>query len=197
MVASIRKFLPAGTRIIQITNMDFPMVKSVDMAFRVPSKPDFIDWAFGALIALGETFHDDILQIATDVLIQRDISEVFHWPYDIAACRYWLKERIDGAFCGDVNFIHDGGIRVFREALSIYRKNPKYQDGCDGGQKAFLEASNRPNFVVRELNPYYHCRTPENAQEDLSEASIIHFRGPRKAWMIPYAQKIGLIAEAL
>jgi hypothetical protein len=91
-----------------------------------------------------------------------------------------------------VNFIQPSGLRFFEHVLDIYQQTPHIQNGWDGGQKAFLTASQRDRFRIKALDFDMFCRTPESEEEDLSGAALIHFRGQRKRWMIPTAKSLGL-----
>lgn len=186
-IASVRKFLP-GAHIIQLTNMDFAGVPNVDEVLRYPNEGDFIEWAFGALITLCAR-GGNVLQIATDVLIQADVSPVFDQDFDVAACRYPYKDRPDGAYCGDVNFIKEGGYRLFSDALRIYRMFP-VRDGWDGGQVSFLAATKMTPLRVKDLDERVYCLTPKDKNENMDNAAIVHFRGHRKWWMVDYAKRL-------
>lgn len=189
MVASVRKHMPQA-KIIQLSNKDYPDLLHVDEVHRRPNRGDFIEWAFGAtldIINRGE----NILQIATDVLINDDVSSVFLNDFNIAACRYPQKDRADGAFCGDVNFIKPSS-RVFWQMVeSYYLSHPEIRDGWEGGQKAFLEVSK--HYKVHELPYDEYCYTPDDYDEDVSKAKIIHFRGNRKGMMGYYAKSMKLL----
>ena len=198
-IASIRKNMPGAT-IVQLTNETFPAAPGVDEALRYPFEGDFIEWAYGALLKLFER-EQDVLQIATDILIMKDVRDVFvkHEKMQIGACRYPYQDRKDGAYCGDVNFVRAGYGGIFAEALKIY-KTYAHKDGWEGGQYSFLDASklqwmNVPTYPVEALDYDTYCRTPQKPDENMEDAAIIHFRGWRKNWMIAYAVSKGILPE--
>lgn len=190
-VASVRKAMPSA-RIVQLTNETFQGLAEVDDVYRHPrGKLDFIEWAFSGLIEVCRR-HLNVLQIATDVLVLRDVEYQFEGDFDIAACRYPARTRTDGAFCGDVNFIRPLGVGFLRRALAIYRGLPE-RDGWEGGQTAFLRAHDeRQGKRFRELDFERYCRTPETPSEEVGDAALVHFRGPRKEWMPAYARRLGI-----
>lgn len=188
MVASIRKYIP-GAHIVQLTNETFPALVGADEVLRVPYGGDFIEWAFRAFIGLLER-GEPVLQIATDVLINGDIISTFAHEFDNASCRYPLQDRADGAFCGDVNFVKPSGLQFWREVYNFYMKSPSIVNTWEGGQTAFLEVAKNSSHKILALPYEEYCYTPEDFDEDVSKARIIHFRGNRKGMMGYYAKDI-------
>lgn len=192
-VASIRKWLPHA-KIVQLSNLDFPEVEGVDEVLRVPFQGDFIEWGFGSVIKLMER-GENVLQIETDILLNADVSPVFDYEFDVAACPYHLKDRTDGAFCGGVNFIKPSGLQFWKDALATYTHayGGSLRDGWEGGQKAFLSVANASPHKVLALPFDEYCYTPEDFHEDITKAKIIHFRGNRKGMMSFYTQPMNLL----
>jgi len=189
MIASVRKHMP-NAKIIQMSNDEFPRIENIDGILRRTFRGDFIEWAFGSMSELMKR-GENVLQIATDVLINADVSSVFLKDFNIAACRYPLKDRTDGAFCGDVNFIKPKAQIFWEMAYGHYINHPEIRDGWEGGQTAFLHISKY--FKVHELPYDEYCYTPDKYDEDVSKAKIIHFRGNRKAMMGEYAKPMKLL----
>ncbi len=187
-IGSVRKNIP-GAKIVQLSNDTFPGIEGVDEVLRHPYRGDFIMWGFGAMIKLCER-PENILQIATDVLVCKNVRDVFNDDFHVAACRYPAKDRNDNAFCGDVDFIKPGGGEIFNQALAVYQSF-RVKDGWEGGQTAFLRATIDTSLTIKELDYDTYCRTPDKQQDNLDEAALIHFRGPRKLWMIDYAKTKG------
>ena len=187
MVHYLRKNMP-NAKIVHITTLDFPACDGVDEVFRVERKTDFVDWAYEALIKLMESpimnGCDGLLQIATDVIIQDDVSNVFSNVFDVASCKYPFYTRTDGAYCGDVNFIKPSGVQFLKDVLNTYRAYPEIQDGWEGMQTAYLEVVKQSKHNFKELNYDAYCFTPESADEEVDNAYIVHYRGQRKKWMI-------------
>jgi hypothetical protein len=191
LTASIRKHLP-DAKIVQLSNLDFPAADDVDEVIRIENKGDFIEWAFTALIQLLER-GEPVIQLATDIIVTGELSSVFNDEFDVAACRYPAKDRGDGAFCGDVNFINQSGIGLWKDSLEYYRLHPEIRDGWEGGQTAMLEVAKTGKYSIKELPYDVYCYTPEDYDEDISAAKIVHFRGNRKGMMGYYAKKMNLM----
>jgi uncharacterized Rossmann fold enzyme len=190
MLRSVRRAMPHA-HVIQLANADFPEFPGVDEIVRFPTDGDWARWAFAALLEL-DARGKNVLQIATDVIVNWNVSNVFALDFDIAACRYPTRDRTDGAFCGDVNFIKPAGFQLIREALDYYNSHPEIQDGWEGNQTAFLEAAHRTLVGLKELDYETYCRTPNKLDDDLEGAAIVHFRGPRKRFMRQAAERMGL-----
>lgn len=188
MIESVRRHLP-DAKIIQLSNDIFPAAEGIDEVIRNPYKGDFIEWALISFIEVLKR-GDDVLQIATDVLLLDNVSDVFNKDFDVAACQYPLKDRKDGAFCGDVNFVKASGLGVWEETLKIYME--KYFGEWDGAQLAFLEIFNQNRHNILPIDYQKYCYTPESLEEDISQASMVHFRGKRKEMMQQYAVNLGL-----
>lgn len=191
-VASIRKAMPAA-RIVHMANETFPGVPGVDEVFRYPrAGRDLIDWAYEALATLCERADEDVLKIGTDVLLMRDVVRAFG-DFDIAACRYPTRTRQDGAFCDEIVFVRPAGARFLREVLAIYQAPDfAHRNGWEGGQTAFLAASRTTSCRLSSLDFDTYGFTPEVEGEDNVDAAIVHFRGPRKRWMMNYAAAKGI-----
>lgn len=190
MVASVKHFMPHA-KIVQLSNLTFPAAEGVDEVIRTPNNGDFIEWAFGSLIQLLKR-GEPVLQIATDILLTADVSDVFEKDFDIAACRYLFCDRQDGAYCGDVNFIQPSGLRFWEDVLEYYLMHPPIRDGWEGGQTAFLQVANLKKYRVLDLDFKTYCYTPDDIKEDISNAKIVHFRGNRKPLMPFYAEPLKL-----
>lgn len=177
-VESIRKHMPGAT-IIQLTNETYPALDYVDDVIREPFTGDFVDFLFKSILR-ASTRGESMLHIATDVLCLSSVEEVFNGDFDIAGCRYPIKTRADGAFCGDMKFIKPSGAGLFQEALDFYWSRPKIQDGWEGGQVAFREAAARTTLKVGELDHEVFCYTPDTDDYDITGKRMLHFRGKRK-----------------
>lgn len=178
-IESVRKHIP-DAKIIQMANDEFPAVEGVDEVVRRKNDGDFIRWAFSSLIGLIER-GENVLQIATDIVLNGDVSDVFKEEFDVASCRYPLVDRADGAFCGDINFIKPSGLAFWRAVLDCYNNTPSIQDGWEGGQTAFLKVSKE--MPVKELDYHTYCWTPWNPEIIPEWVKIAHFRGWRKSFM--------------
>lgn len=188
-IASVRKFIPEA-KIIQITNLSFPGFDGVDEVVRLENTGDFIDWVTRGFIAVMQR-GEPVLHIGTDVVIKAPVSDVFDDDFDVAASLYPLRDRTDGAYCGDVEFTKPSGLEFWQDVLEYYRNTPAIQDGWEGGQTAFLEVVKRNRYTVKPLEFDTYCYTPEALGEDVSAAKVLHFRGPRKWMMAEYARNEG------
>ena len=183
MARAIRRHMPAA-RLVQLSNLIYPALPGVDLVLRRENTGDFIRWAFRSMLDLFDCTDGPILQLATDIVVRRDVSEVFEQSFDVAACRYPLMDRTDGAYCGDTNFIQPSGRHVWKEALGHYERTPAIQNGWEGGQTAMLWALQQPGVTVLDLDFHTYNFTPERPGQIPETAAIVHYRGLRKTFMM-------------
>jgi hypothetical protein len=121
--------------------------------------------------------------IGTDVIVKKDVSDVFRQDFDVASSVYPDYTRDDGCYCGDVVFCKQSSKQFWIEVLEKYRSFPK-RDGWEWGQVAFREVANSGKHKVMNLDFDTYCFTPEAEDESTDNAFIVHYRGPtRKPWM--------------
>ncbi len=191
MIASLKKFM-TDAKIIQLSNMDFEEAEGIDECIRTPLTGDFIDWSFDSFISVLSR-GENVLAIGTDVLLKDDVSDVFNEDFDVAACKYPLRDRTDGVYCGDVNFFKPNGLKFIQDVAHYYRTTPQIRDGWEGGQTAFRDVLSKGEYNFLELDYEVYCNTPESTHEDVDKAKILHFRGRRKVFMPFYADKLKLV----
>jgi len=154
----------------------------VDAVIRGAPAIDLFVFGTRNLIAAVEKY-GNVLCIATDVVIQQDVSDVFRQTFDVASCRYPQTTRGDRTYCGDVIFLKPSSLPFLHAMLDHYLSRPALQDGWEGGQTAFRDVVETGKFKVLDLDFEAYCKTPEDKDEDLSNAFIVHYRGLRKQWM--------------
>ena len=181
-VQSVRQHLPEAT-IVQLSNDHFPAVPGIDRVQRRPNTGDFIQWAFRSMLDLFDQVHGPVLQLATDIVVKHPVSHIFNDSFDVAACRYPEKDRTDGAYCGDTNFVHRSGFPIWENALAHYERNPNLRDGWEGGQTALLWAFRQPGVRVLDLDFDTYNFTPDAPGQVPESAKIVHYRGLRKIFM--------------
>lgn len=197
MLESVRKHLP-NAHVIHITYPDHEALEGVDEVLRVekcwPDKlTQYRDKKQGELDRADwlSEIYADILQrgknclfIGTDVVIQKDINKVFQLDFDVASSRYPRYTRTDGAFCWDVQFAKPSAVEFYRDVTKYYQSRPEIQDMGEGIQTSTTMVSDCGKYKVLNLDFDDFCNTPENEADDVSKAAIVHYRGPRKQWMI-------------
>lgn len=176
---AIRQHLPKAW-VVQLSNATFPAAPGVDAVHRRANEGDFIRWAFRSMLDLLAD-RNPVLQLATDIIVRRDVSEVFDQDFDVAACRYPERPTI---YCGDTNFIQQGGRRLWETALDLYEATPHLHDGWEGGQTAFTLAMSRARVRVRDLDSQVYNFTPDRPGQIPASAALVHYRGVRKDFLL-------------
>lgn len=184
MIASVREHMPHA-RLVQLTSEDYPAMEGVDEVLRHPERGDFSRWLLETMLDLFKQYRGNVISLGTDMVVQADLSPVFDYDFDFAGSRYPLTTRPDRLFCFCGLFFKPDGYGVIRKTLRIYNNNPVIQDGWMGSELALFCATFEPwPWMVRELDFDVFNRTPNEPGTDLSGAKLVHYRGPRKRFML-------------
>lgn len=121
----------------------------------------------------------DCLFLDTDIIIQEDVSGVFSHSFDICVTR--REHMIEAAIPYNMGVAFTRSREFWRHvALQIPNGN-HWRDS----ELAFSKiAMIRSEYTVRELPGRFYNRIPLRAGDDVSEASIVHYKGQRKNWML-------------
>ena len=178
MVASVRKF--TNCEALQLTDQDTPVVDGCT--------PVRMDFAHDNLTMFKmehlARLKGDSLVLATDIIVQRDISKVFAFDFDVALT--WRDGPIwsdDGQDVAKIMPINCG---------VMFSRSPKFWEHCiewskqhPGGwySDQFAVAANWRRFNVLRLNCDNFNHTPNSKAEDVSRRYVVHYKGKRKEWM--------------
>lgn len=183
MLHSVRKNMP-GVNVVQLTDEKSPAVHGVDEVRRKPASP----------LPLLRSAHyseceGDWLLIDTDVVIQKDVRWIFNSEFDIALCdRDWPNVPTPDDIAKDMPF--NAGV-VFSRCPEFWRRvhaellNVKDLNAWYGDQKVICDLAVSSEFDVLILpGQDFNC-PPASAQDPIAEdASIVHYKGNRKDWML-------------
>lgn len=128
----------------------------------------------------------DWLFVDTDVLIYRDVREVFEKPFDVA-----IASR-DGTYMEGTQYArlmpYNFGVvfsrcpKFWEALLPLLKRLPAEAQEWGGEQRLMCEMAKRSPFKVEILSSAYNF-TPHKQDDDLSHVAIAHFKGLRKAWI--------------
>lgn len=188
MVQSVRKAMP-GVPIVQFTHLEHllaSMVAGVDAVQVVDQRPLCVS-VLDAYAACGD---GDWLLLDTDVVVQRDVRYVFDEPFDIALATRegTLRPKEIGSKMMTTMPFNKGAVfsrsplfwKAARELLLAM--TPAAQSWM-GDQRAMNDVISTGSFEVKVLENHYNY-PPFTADEDVSFRSIVHYKGPRKTWMV-------------
>lgn len=182
MAASAKRL---GYALVQMTDERTSAVPGVDAVVRLPWDGErLMTYRLQHLAALAEP----ALIVDTDVVFVRDVRHVWEQEFDVALTRR------DGPAL-DPNGVDLAEVMPYNTGVMFSRSQPFWQrchELCSGfppevqrwygDQYAVRFAA--PEFKVLELavDPYNY--SPGSADEDVSQRYVVHYKGPRKEWML-------------
>ena len=128
----------------------------------------------------------EVLSLDTDIIVQRDLSGVFAWPFDVALTKRDGPIRTPDGFDITKVMPFNGGV-VFSRSRQFWREvhqwceNNKAECGWFVDQMALAGVSR--GFDVLTLHCDNFNYTPKSADEDVSRRFAVHYKGHRKDWM--------------
>lgn len=192
MVRSVRAAMP-GAAITQFTRLDDVerhRVPDVDQLIVRPAAP----MALAVLEAYASAGAGEWLFLDTDVVVQHDVRDVFSDPeFDIAVATRegTLKPKEIGSkfmagmpYNKGVAFSRTGAF--WSAAAARLRAATAADQAWMGDQRATNDTIATGTFRVKVLPNHYNY-PPFKRTENVSAKAILHFKGPRKAWMLAVA----------
>lgn len=185
MLRSVRAAMP-GVEVVQFTDETSPPVIGVDDVIRLPKEPLCIATARHYSQCEG-----DWLLIDTDVLVQRDVQHVFDgatWDFAVTNREGTLVEgEVQNAWCGTYNIgvVFQRNGKAFWEAVvEALKLEPTKSQHWMGNQIVTTRLLNSGGWNFGVLPGYEFNYPPRTQGDDISHASIVHFKGPkRKMWL--------------
>ncbi|MBK7515399.1 MAG: hypothetical protein IPI51_07265 [Betaproteobacteria bacterium] len=126
----------------------------------------------------------DILILDTDIIVQKDISKVFAFDFDVALT--WRDGPIWADNGQDISKIMPINCGVmFSRSPAFWKHCWEWSNEHPGGwySDQFAVAANWRRFNVLRLNCDNFNYTPNAKTEDVSNRYIVHYKGNRKEWM--------------
>ena len=126
----------------------------------------------------------EVLSLDTDIIVQRDLSRVFDWPFDAALTQRDGPIRTPDGFDLTTIMPFNGGVvfsrsQKFRQA--VYEWCAGSEDGWYVDQLALAHVAK--DFDILKLHCDNFNYTPRSPSEDVSMRFAVHYKGPRKDWM--------------
>lgn len=179
MVASVRRFIDCEA--LQLTDIDTPLVSGCTAVRRQFDGENLTMFKMEHL----SNIDGEILVLDTDIIVQKDISKVFAFDFDVA-----LTWR-DGPILSDSG--QDLAKLMPINCGVMFSRSPAFWAHClewskehPGGWYAdqFAVAANWRRFNVLRLNCDNFNHTPNTKAEDVSKRYVVHYKGKRKEWML-------------
>lgn len=192
LIASIRSAMP-GVPIAQITDSTTLAAPGVDEVFRMPPAPMSVARPDSYRRLRGEWLFLD-----TDIIVRGDVRHVFDSKFDVAfADRNWIHMEPTPKLTAKMPY--NAGVAfsrnpAFWEATleAVHAGGEKWETSFMGDQLAIAVAAGwrkgerrSEPFQVLEL-PGMRYNYPPSGPKDpgIANALIVHYKGPRKAWML-------------
>ena len=187
LAAKVAKHTMPNVEVCHLTDTDTPMLEGADRAIRMERNVPMAVFRMQHHQAEG-----DWLFIDTDVLIHQDVQDVFENddPFDIA-----IASRVKGDGAHGPAFVempHNMGVVFSRspvfwkaveaELLTYDRQKQEWM----GDQLAVCRLIKRNEFRCLVV-PGEKYNFPPFRPYDTNNASIVHYKGPRKPWLVEHA----------
>lgn len=180
MVESAKAF---GYELIQMTDEETPAIAGCRVV-RIPwDKTKLMTYRLRHLAELKES---RLCVLDTDIIIQRDLSDVWAQDFDVALTRRGVTLDTKG---NDVSVAmpFNSGVMFCREPMFWKRAHeicagyPEKLQTWYGDQLAIKQAS--PGFDLLELDVAGWNYPPKFEGDYPDTARVLHFKGKRKDWM--------------
>lgn len=185
LTSECHRVMPA-VAITQLTDLDTPAVPGVDHVRRLPPGP-MLERRLEhyASCPAGE----DWLLLDTDISVRADVSDVFPpTPFDLAlADRHWPhlpqgdQMLLTMPFNTGVCFTRNS--QFWADVLATWRSYPASKRDWLSEQRAVYSVVRSGNYLVRILPGMIYNYPPKDDKDDCTDAKLVHYKGPRKAWL--------------
>lgn len=187
LIRSARCWMPP-VPIVQFTDLTTPAIADVDEVVRRPTGPI----ALRCLEAYASADDGEWLFVDTDVVIQRDVRWVFQSAFDIAVASRegtLRPKEVGTKFMAQMPY-NKGAVfsrtpAFWSAAVEQLRAMSEKRQAWMGDQLAMNAVIASGRFEVQVLAPRYNW--PPHHEDDTHDKAILHFKGPRKAWMLERA----------
>lgn len=185
MVASVRRTMP-NVDVVQFSPAGTTLVPGVSALRPTQDQPLIAR----AVLHAYATVSGEWLFLDTDVLVQRDVRDVWATAFDIAVATRegTFKDEAEARSGCMTSMPFNKGVVFSRSSIfwadalvRICDYSEKRQHWM-GDQQAVCDAIASGHYAVAHLPNTYNY-PPKTRHEDVSEKAILHFKGPRKAWM--------------
>lgn len=186
-IASVRETMP-GIEIVHLTDGDTPMVEGADNVQRIPEPMPMAV----RRMSHNASLHGDWLLIDCDIIVKRDVRDVFDAPFDVA-----LTDRI-GTITTEAAYAkvmpYNLGVAFSRapafwnEVLRHLTKMPLQYQHWEGDQRVVCAMMKEGNhYDVKVLRGATYNYPPRFAGDEGDDAALLHFKGNRKSYLLEAA----------
>lgn len=180
-VASVQKSMP-GVEIFHLTNETCPEIDGAK-PIRLPN-----DMPMGIRRLTHYTqLEGKWLLCDSDVIVQKDVRHIFNGPIDAAVVSRKGTD-IEGTdyekvFPYNFGVVFSNSQKFWKMVLGVVETLSPELQRWEGEQAALGKIADGGGFRVAYLPKEYNY-TPRSKDEDVSDKYIVHYKGPRKKWLL-------------
>jgi len=188
LIKSVRRAMP-GVPIVHLTDTNTPAIDGVDGVFRGSPGP----LALSVLQMYAEAHgaaDPEWLFVDTDVVVQRDIRHVFDdrtFAVAVATREGTYKpSEVGTKFMSRMPYnkgvVFSRSRDFWLDTVALLRESSEQQQSWMGDQRSMNDVIAAGDYCVKVLEASYNY-PPKFIGQDVRQQHILHFKGPRKAWM--------------
>jgi hypothetical protein len=186
MVSTVTRAMP-GVPIVQFTTADSAIVEGVAQSLAIGGERPL---ALDRLVHYA-TCDGEWLLLDTDVVVQEDVRAVFHDErFDVAVATRdgtLRPEEVGSKFMATMPFnmgaVFSRSAAFWTAAIREIEALPVSRRHWMGDQAAMNAVIASGAFRVRVLSNRFNY-PPQHRHEDVSDKAILHYKGPRKTWLL-------------
>lgn len=190
LVATVRAVMP-DVEIVQLTDERTPIVARVSRVERRAHGP-----MLNARLNHYAACEGDWLLVDTDVLVRRDVRDVFDDPaFDVALTdRHWAHVPQDETVLHTMPFntgvVFSRSSAFWRDVLAVWQGYPQEAQDWLSEQRAVYAVVRTGTYRIKILPGMVYNYPPVSASDDTTDPAIEHYKGPRKAWLSTRATRV-------
>lgn len=178
-IASVRSVMP-GAEVVLLTTTQWNGPDLGADNVRRLNLP--MDCFYGYRKYFSQSMIDgDNLFLDVDCIVQKDVSKIFEREFDISVCYRCKQDKLQN------NIPFNGGV-VFSRCPEFWKEaagNPDDHKDWSKTEKRLSETAMNDDYLVRVIDGNVYNYTPNVSGEDMSERTIVHYKGRRKEFLLP------------
>lgn len=180
-----------GVPVVQLTDATTPPVSGVDDIVRGPGGR-----MLEQRIAHYASLAGPVLFLDTDVSIRQDVRGICDDPaFDVAlADRAWPHlpqgDRVLLTMPFNTGVAFSRCPAFWADVLTVWQGYPKEQQDWMSEQRAVYAVARSGRYRIKVLDGAIYNYPPATAEDRCETAALVHYKGPRKAWLTQRAYQV-------